>query len=321
MAMCMIMIHHFIHHALHLSLVHPIIYKLVTPFFFCGVNLFFLISGWFGIKCSLKSIWNLCFIVLAFSVVNFLLCLAAGCPVSGDTWLNEFLFPVSFSHYWFLKVYLALIIVAPLVNKGLDSLTVPQLRWLMAALTIFNIYSCPFGHNLTNADGYSFMQGLFMYTVARYLTLDKTLLQWLRNRPALLFYFLFLIVDAGLSLRWNMEGIHAYNSVFVVGASLSLFVYLSSQPINSNAINYIATGALGCYLLQDGIFGEKFFYPFIGECLGGKNVFVITAAFILLITVFWIVSLGLSFVVDRLKIALYGKIERHLPHAVKSTTF
>lgn len=77
-AMSLIILHHMMVHGLNPG-VHSILYanlsSTIYPVLEIGVNLFFIISGYFGVKLSLQSILKLAFIIFLFTIVNYLICL------------------------------------------------------------------------------------------------------------------------------------------------------------------------------------------------------------------------------------------------------
>lgn len=72
-AMSMIIIGHFMVHAIFRDIPDSRVHHFLTPFFICGVNLFFLLSGYFKIRLSLSSIFRLIVLIISFRLVsNFL---------------------------------------------------------------------------------------------------------------------------------------------------------------------------------------------------------------------------------------------------------
>lgn len=119
--------------------VHSILYanlsSTIYPVLEIGVNLFFMISGYFGVKLSLQSILKLAFIIFLFTIVNYLICLPFNIyPTLEDIFLNV-LFPISKANYWFISVYLRIIMVSPLINMGLNGLDRNKLRSFIVVFT------------------------------------------------------------------------------------------------------------------------------------------------------------------------------------------
>lgn len=137
-AMSLIILHHMMVHGLNPG-VHSILYanlsSTIYPVLEIGVNLFFMISGYFGVKLSLQSILKLAFIIFLFTIVNYLICLPFNIyPTLEDIFLNV-LFPISKANYWFISVYLRIIMVSPLINMGLNGLDRNKLRSFIVVFT------------------------------------------------------------------------------------------------------------------------------------------------------------------------------------------
>lgn len=138
-AMSLIILHHMMVHGLNPG-VHSILYanlsSTIYPVLEIGVNLFFIISGYFGVKLSLQSILKLAFIIFLFTIVNYLICLPFNIYPTLDIFLNV-LFPISKANYWFIYVYLGIIMVSPLINMGLNGLDRNKLRSFIVVFTFF----------------------------------------------------------------------------------------------------------------------------------------------------------------------------------------
>lgn len=103
----MIVIGHIMGHGVHIRDFFPITYWLLSPFWCCGVNLFFWISGYFQIRLSIQSLFKFVFTVFFFSTVNIALLYLVKYDVDyGILILQDIFFPVSRSPYWFMAAYL-----------------------------------------------------------------------------------------------------------------------------------------------------------------------------------------------------------------------
>lgn len=79
-----------------------------------GVNIFVGISGWFGIRPSAKSLLSFIFQILFFLISIYFIGVIVGLQQFSIKTLSQcFLFT---HHHWFIKAYLALYIIAPVLN-------------------------------------------------------------------------------------------------------------------------------------------------------------------------------------------------------------
>ena len=298
-AMSMIVIGHFLVHGITKKQMSPIIYDFITTYCAIGVNLFFLISGYFRIKASLKGIFKLIYTIFIFDCINILLLVAVGETVSLSEYLNTVLFPISKSSYWFIHVYLFLIVCAPLINIGIDKLPLKQLRALILVFSLLTVYSCGLGHNLSNNNGYTFLQGVYMYCLAAYLKRDNYLMEHLNGIKCLISAFLLLTLGAIIIYFTHIVSVTIYNSFINIASAALVFMYFSKLELKSRAINGIAVGALGCYLLQDGIFGLRYLYGLIHEIYHQESILYSIGYLSSMFIVFWICSIPISNIINK----------------------
>ena len=222
-AMSMIVIGHFLYHGVTKENMPRFLYELLYTYCRDGVNLFFLISGFFRIKSTVKSVARLVFTVLFFECINYLLVYVAVGEVYFDGRLSTLFFPVSAGPYWFLQVYLALIICSPLINRGIDGLSLNKLRGFMLILSLFTFYSCGFGGNMSNPNGYSFLQGVYMYCVAAYLKKDNRLMSRLKGTKCIVVAFVMLTFGALMVYYYNKQTLTSYNGFINIITSTLIF--------------------------------------------------------------------------------------------------
>lgn len=313
-AMSMVLLHHFLFHSICKGSNPSGIFMLIMPFVACGVNLFFMISGWFKIRCSFKSIFILIFTIFSFVLINHLVAIPF---VEKDTFYKFYLhiaFPISRSPYWFIKVYLALIITSPLLNRGLDNLTTPMLRRLILLFILFNVYSCSIGGNQCNSNGFSYMQGVIMYCLGYYLHRDTITLSVSKYHWLIAYLILQTISGIGMVFTGIYSIFALYNSILLIAASAALFMFFAQLKFTSKIINYIAGTALGCYLLQDGYFGWNFLYGWMhGIWTSPMSLLLKSLIYALIFASFWIVSLIISPIIKKCANLSCSYIVRILP--------
>lgn len=144
-AMSMILIHHFVVHG------SPYSVRFMeeglgwqNAFVFYGVNLFVLISGFYGIKVRWRSFLSLLITLFLFAMVDFLLKCGFGWYQHGfdasdlTGMVRVLIHP--FKKYWFISCYLVLYIFAPVINLGLKHATKAQLRTIVVIAMGYCIY-------------------------------------------------------------------------------------------------------------------------------------------------------------------------------------
>ena len=102
--------------------------------------MFVIISGYFGIHRSVKGILNLIAQILFYSIIATFICIFVYKePITRDQWLS-IVFPITKTQYWFVSTYVLLYILAPYVNKLLDSLSKRSYAFYLLTLTVLVCY-------------------------------------------------------------------------------------------------------------------------------------------------------------------------------------
>lgn len=318
-AMSMIVIHHFLVHGITPDNFTDGLYYIVDPFFLCGVNLFFLISGYFQVKYSLKSILKLGLLVLFFGLINQGLLYYFQGSVSSRDLIRLFFFPISSSPYWFLSVYFILIIISPVLNYFIKNLTIHLFNKFMIVFTFITVYSCGFGFNYASGFGYSLLQCIYLYFVASYFRINKDFLKGWNKYIFLVIFLASIIIDSVADYFHPNPIFLSYNGIFVLISSFALFIFFTRIKFQSRIVNSIATAALGCYLLQDGSFGMGYFYSYMTDIyLNAPGLTDILLKFSSIFFGFWILSWLLTKIENLWSVPLIDFIYSHTPQKIKS---
>lgn len=217
-----------------------------------GVNVFVLISGWFGIKPSIKGICSLLFQILFFGVLLMGIGFAAGIDVPMRASLKVLFFG---AYYWFIPAYIGLYAFSPVLNSFIENTDPKQIR---AVLYTFFAIQFVYGW-VTNAGsymaGYSFISFIGLYLLARYLHQYPTRLVSL---PASRYFCVFLLATLlpafysffAIINGWPDFSLLSYSSPFVIIASASLLLTFSRLKIKSGFVNWIAISVFPVYLFH-----------------------------------------------------------------------
>lgn len=288
-AMSMIIIHHFLVHGLTPDNIPNNLFHGLNSFVYCGVTIFFLLSGYFTIRYSFKGLVKLILTILFFGIVNLVLLKSVGGTAELKTWLTAVIYPVTRSPYWFMKVYLLLYITAPILNTGLRLMERTKLRNSLIILIFVLFYT----GSILGSNNY--LHGMYLYCTGYYIGRYKPWMN-ISNGWWLLAFFVFTglsncldwsLVNAGHELSYFTS----YRNVFIFVGGFVLLLYFRKLDFQNRAVNSIASAALGCYLLQDGWFGIKWLYDFQCSMLTkygyGVKLFIIFGGFFV---AFWVAS-------------------------------
>lgn len=211
--------------------------EMVNGFAIVGVNCFILISGYFGIRFRLSKLFYLLYAIAFVCFITFLLSLVL--PLYFDyAYVQKTLIPIHHKANWFIPTYIGLMLLSPLINKGLVSLSREETTKLVISLTLFNIYAFASSLSAINPNGYTLIQFIYLYIVGAYIRqLPKSIPLWLP-----LTGYLACSIGTGIYARYVHTGFqaYAYNNPIVLLGSLCLFLAFKQIQLQNVLINKIA---------------------------------------------------------------------------------
>lgn len=315
-AMSMICIFHFLCHGIekYTPETHPFL-TILRSLVISGSNLYFFISGYFLIKMSWLKLINFISIIFLFSVINYIALIFTGRHIHVAVF-DILLFPISNSNYWFLQVYMMLMILSPLLNKGLEGLDRNSLRTMVILLTIAFSYSCWLGKNFSCKSGLSLLTGLNCYILGYWARHDDIIKKL--SIKLLISIFVIGCIVSSLLCSYTDDFIwYDYRSIFVTIISFSVFIIFTKISIKSKTVNYIAGASLYVYLLQDGFFGAKYLYEWERIFFHDHQVWQSVALFAITFVIYWVLAI-IAMVIMKKILAIENKlISLFIPRADK----
>lgn len=237
-----------------------------------AVNCFVLISGYFTSTStspfSLKKLLKLWLQVEFFSVGTYLIMCTI--PNSGvEFGFGQFLvqlFPILSNQYWFFTCYLVLIILAPFLNKFINTMEQKEFkRCILILLALFVLIPSfnIFGDSFDTSKGYSITWFIVLYLVAAYLRRYP-----LPKKPYGVFYIVISLLsllnhtlldklnDYLLLFGQARDILIRYNSLSVFAASVCLFLFFIQHPLKTEKasgkiISRISAASFSVYLLHE----------------------------------------------------------------------
>lgn len=230
---------------------------IINSFCIVGVNVFILISGWFGIKSPIKASVHLIFTFIVLStLMNVGLYLCQG----GFENLN-IITTYKFTRYWFLYDYILLALISPYVERSIKYLSYRVYTILIIMATLMNVIVC-YWFEKFNSDGYGLLNFIYLYYLARYIRrmCEEGILTKIRSGYFALSYFVisiilaaayFLLIYIGYGEIIGGVRYFSYNNPLVLLSSCSLFAaFATSKPFYSNWVNTLAKGVFSVYIVQ-----------------------------------------------------------------------
>lgn len=235
---------------------------LVNQLCLISVNVFVMISGWFGIKASVKGAVNILFQMWFTALFCYLLFMVLGFPVSAKSNLLPYLFG---SGYWFVVSYLILYALSPVLNAFIDRATKKEFTGVLIA---FFSAEFLFGFllNIGHFDfGFSPLSFIGLYLLSKYVRLFPGKLSSFRKSidlliylgitlvSALLFWFGYKLFGMGFHLNHN-------DSPLAILAALYFMLFFSKLHIQSVCINWLAASAFAIYLFHENNLVSPYFH-------------------------------------------------------------
>lgn len=214
------------------------------------VNVFILISGWFGIKPSVKGLSNFLFqcAFFLFGIYTFLV-LTRNVSLS----LMGIAGCFCLTHWnWFIKAYVALYLLAPILNIFIEKTSKKQFKSTLTAFFIFQTIWGWSGAARFIEFGYSCFSFIGLYLLARYLKIYGA--GKLSNWGGASYIVMAVLNTIGyyINVRFHiLPDIYAYINPMVIFGSLGLLLFFDRVRIKPNkTINWIAKSAFAVFLLH-----------------------------------------------------------------------
>ena len=278
---------------------------------FCivGVNVFVLISGWFGINYKLKGLCSFLFQSLFFSLTIFIpFCLTDKIEVSRINIMSAFL--MYKNAYWFVWAYLVLYIISPVLNTFIENTDKATIRRVVVlfftAQTVIFIFT---GVGFYKA-GYDPLSFIGLYLLARYFRLYRS------NNGKYNYLGIYLICVLCNTLMYfipaymghNNETIltisNAYTNPLNIIGALYLLLFFTKLDIKSKCINWLAASCFAAYLFHCHFCLGRYYVSYAKEIFNnfsGIPYFAIIIAFILGIFI-------ISVLIDKVRIPLFNYV-------------
>lgn len=243
------------HISVHAQRGEPPSHDYVSAITTTGVNLFVLISGYFGIKLKWENLLNILSIVIFYYVAQFIaeIFIFKITPTAGH--FINIIAPISRSPWWFMTCYIVLTLISPGLNIIKNNATDKQYKLIVATLVFLSCFSgFIFTNEFTNPDGYNLFHFVTLYFIGDAIKRFEIAQRFKTYQ----FYGMYFVSTIALFayiilISKNIK----YNNPFLMVAAVSFFCIFSKVKLKSKKINAIATFMLPIYLLQDSPFGFK----------------------------------------------------------------
>lgn len=197
------------------------------------VDIFVLISGWFGIRASFKGGCKFLFQCFFFLSLIYVITLLLGISkVNAET--IKYLF-VATKWNWFIKAYLLLYIISPVLNAFVDHASKRQFAIVLLSFYAFQFF---YGWIFTSATGYivggySVSSFIGLYLLARYINVYDC---QFKSLSVLRGWFICLAICCMVTVLYITPSLFNVDVTFMGGAFFVLYL------TNNNCLFFIDVG-------------------------------------------------------------------------------
>lgn len=249
---------------------------------------FFMARSKFDLKKSYKRVLSTYLIILFYSVVLSVVTILLGTDfrtvdgnvVSISGIVHRMIFPISSQQWYFFTSYIILCLLAPFINKLVQSLTKRQYGILLLVLiSVMSVWMClaqtkPFSSfmSINNYQGFSDGKNAFSfvlyYMIGGYMGMHTKPSDKPKFRYLLIFFasvgvvFLFntetfknLDIEFGGAIAWGV-----YSNPFILLAAASIVMFFKDLHFYSRAVNLAASVTIGVYAIHEFSFVRNYLW-------------------------------------------------------------
>ena len=284
-----------------------------------GVDVFVMLSGWYGIRLRLSRISELLFQILFFGILCLLVryILTGGQLPYSPVQTILTLFMLDNTSYWFIKCYLGLCLFTPVLNAFVEHATKRQFTLTLCGLFVFQfVFGWVFESTAWICAGYSLPFFMCLYLLARFMKVHQPKFTRLPRFVDLFVYLgAVVVLSVGVFFLRRYVGIggvlYFYNSPFVILAAVSLLLFFSKLSFHHKFVNWLGISVFSIYLTHSSNFTGEYYDEHIRQWFYGE-----TRMTFLVYTVLLILSVFLgSVLIDKVRLLLWNKTIRSIIRA------
>lgn len=274
------------------------------------VNVFILITGWFGIRPNVSRFCGLIFQVIFIAVFIYLCLLLLGKiePWRMVDWIRLLLFRRGL---WFVSAYMVLYIISPILNTFVSNVDQKSFKYLLIAFFIIQtIYGFSSKWNFF-CSGYSPLSFAGLYLLARYMRLYPNKFCTLNKWYDMTIYLCSTLLTTIMSMIFvgfaGHDGwlFYEYLSPTVIISSIFFFLYFTKLSFHSKMVNRFASSAFAIYLFHcDPLFFNTHYLLPIRDYYNNDSSFI----FLFHTTCLIISVFILAILVDKIRAYLWNRI-------------
>lgn len=232
-----------------------VFYVIFSALFVGSVDVFVLISGWFGIRASIKGLLK-----LLFQFFFLIWCVTAIFLLTGEVKVNQLIITKIMGltdGYWFVMAYIGLYILSPILNVYVENANKRQQEVLLLSFYVFQCYYSWVTSYVNYFNGYSIVLFIGLYLTSRYF--KKFPIRVITNHPWRLFFILIagvsFVLLSSLYFFGNASRMLRYDNPIVIMACMCIIIGIQRWKFYSKTVNWLAASCFAVYVLH--------FHPFV----------------------------------------------------------
>lgn len=272
-----------------MDIIYPTII-LIENICIVGVNLFLLISGYYGIKLKWKGMCKFLFICFCFKLFHVSYGVyVGGCSVGLGT-VKSICSIITEPTGWFVRCYFLLMICSFFINKALECFSEKEIGIALLMLTFINVYMGFIRCDKINEEGYTLSQFIYIYVIGyalRIHNLQKRIptkkIAWIWAMTIILNSIaMFILMPNHSKMAHRLLG---YNNPLIIISAICVFLVFAKHTFYSKYINTIGAGVFGIYLFHQGNpLWRRVLMPFIADVYNHSSmqIFIGTMCFMII---------------------------------------
>lgn len=221
-----------------------------------AVNVFVLISGWFGIRPSIKGFCKFVFQCLFFSFGIYLVMILLG-RVELSLRGVASCFALFGGPYWFILSYVGLYLFSPVLNSFIKSADKKTFLYVLASFYVFQtVYAFLGGGANFLVKGYSALSFMGLYLLINYVKEHVDYLKYTKTQYLMGYIIATLVLTityigaGGMGYSFISSRMCCYSNPIVIISALLLFLYFAQLKLNNRFINWLGASSFAVYLLH-----------------------------------------------------------------------
>ncbi|GEM_PF-3403199 len=223
-----------------------------------GVNLFFLLSGYFQIHFKWRRFWDIILTLYIYWFIIQFIGLAVGYNTFDKKFILLLLLPLK--EYWFLLVYIVLMLLSPLLNSIVEHMDKAKAKWgFIVGFAVFCILCVLNDSDYIGVNrGYSLVFACYLYLIGACISKGLLFSKVKKSSVCFIIWGICALTTIGLMICGFLFGISSiliigmYNSPLILLASVFFFLGFErakERPVFGK-LGKAARNTMGVYIIH-----------------------------------------------------------------------